>query len=142
MPSLLVAIVTAFITVRLSLKQFRSQQWWEKRFEAYTRIVEALHHLIDYCESHAKEDMTGVQIEPERRKQLEEAYARSFDELTKAANVGSFIISSKAADLLEKLRTRDKDWESSPPWEIYTGDAHAYRKALADIRELAKRDLA
>ena len=34
-----IAIVTAFLTVRLSLKQFRSERLWERKIEAYERII-------------------------------------------------------------------------------------------------------
>lgn len=40
-----IAVVTAWFTVRFSLKQFYSQKWWEKRWEAYVTIIECLHHM-------------------------------------------------------------------------------------------------
>lgn len=41
-PSIIIAIITSVVTVRLSLKQFYSQKWWEKKAEAYTNIIESL----------------------------------------------------------------------------------------------------
>ena len=44
--SILVAVVVAVITVRLSMKSFVSQRWWERKAEAYSKIMEQL----SYCE--------------------------------------------------------------------------------------------
>lgn len=43
--SVVASIISAFVTVRLSLNQFRSQRWWEKKAERYSQIIEHLSHL-------------------------------------------------------------------------------------------------
>lgn len=48
MPAFLVSVITAYITVRLSVKQFSSQRWWEKKAEAYSHIIERSSELL-YC---------------------------------------------------------------------------------------------
>jgi len=45
---LFVAIVTPVITVRLSLKSFVSQRWWERKAEAYSQIMEQLSYSEHY----------------------------------------------------------------------------------------------
>ena len=47
-PGLIISIVTAVLTVRLSVKQFTSQRWWEKKAEAYSKIIENLSNL-QFC---------------------------------------------------------------------------------------------
>lgn len=44
-PSLFVSVLTAFVTVKLSTKQFFSQKWWKKNAEAYSKIIEGLSYL-------------------------------------------------------------------------------------------------
>jgi len=44
-PALFVSIITAVVTVKLSIKQFYSQRWWEKKAEAYSHIIENLSYL-------------------------------------------------------------------------------------------------
>ena len=41
-PALVVSIITAYVTVRLSIRQFYSQRWWDKKAEAYSQILEHL----------------------------------------------------------------------------------------------------
>ena len=47
-PVVFVSIITAFIAVKLSIRQFYSQKLWEKKAEAYTQIVEQLSYLQFY----------------------------------------------------------------------------------------------
>ena len=39
---LFVAVVTSVVTVRLSIKRFRSERWWERKVEAYTDLLSSL----------------------------------------------------------------------------------------------------
>ena len=43
-----IAAASSFITVRLSIKQFRTQRWWEKKVETYQKIIEAFHKSKKY----------------------------------------------------------------------------------------------
>ena len=45
-----ISVLVAIITVKLSLKKFRSEKWWEKKVEVYSKIIDALHHLKNYCD--------------------------------------------------------------------------------------------
>jgi len=140
--SLVVGIVTAIVSVRLSLRRFRAERWWERKVEAYSRIVDALHSVMEYCSVLSDEEIQGREITDERRKQLLQDYERAVRELKKATSVGAFIISKDVADALMKLETRPrlsgKDW---PRFEILDDDYDAYSKTLAEVQKLAKRDL-
>lgn len=46
--SLISAVVVAILTVRLSLRQFYSQKWWEKKASLYSEIIGDLRKLF-YC---------------------------------------------------------------------------------------------
>ena len=69
-PSLVVGVCTAIITVRLSLRRFRSERWWERKADVYSRIVEALHNAMEYCEAMSDESLTKIEITPDRKAQL------------------------------------------------------------------------
>ena len=38
-----IAILSSFITVRLSLARFRSEKWWEKKVTSYEKVIEAFY---------------------------------------------------------------------------------------------------
>ena len=142
LPSLFVAVCTAYITVRLSLRQFHAQWWWERKAEAYSRIVEALHHGIEYCSAKTDETMTGQEISEEREKQLREEYGRATCELRKALGIGAYIISDEVAKALARLEAPPQlDPDEASFFELYDADCAAYKEALAEVRRLAKKDL-
>lgn len=142
LPSLVVGVCTAVITVRLSLRRFHAERWWERKADAYSRIVEALHSAMEYWSARSHEDMTGDQIGEEREKRLSEDYDRAARELSKATGVGAYIISKEVADSLERLQKRPRLEPKDCAWfEIYDAEYVAHKKALTEVRELAKRDL-
>ena len=42
---LVVAVVASLVTVRLSLKRFYAERWWDRKADAYTRVIAALHQM-------------------------------------------------------------------------------------------------
>ncbi len=49
---IVVAIVSARVTVSLALRRFYAEKWWERKWEAYTGIINALHHMKNYDDHH------------------------------------------------------------------------------------------
>ena len=141
-PSLVVAICTAIITVRLSLRRFRAERWWERKADTYSRIVEALHNAMEYCEAMSDESLTHNVITPERKAQLIQDYRQATLELRKATGVGAYIISPEIADALARSQARPElDWQTTAPFEFYDHEREGYKAALGEVRELAKQDL-
>ena len=142
LPSLVVGVCTAIITVRLSLRRFHAERWWERKAEAYSRIVEALHSVMVYWSARLREEQTGQKLDKERGKRLFEDYNRAARELNKAAGVGAYIISEDVATSLRRLQERPRMDPGDCAWlEIYEEEYDAHSKALTEIRQLAKKDL-
>jgi hypothetical protein len=141
-PAFLVGVFTAVVSVRLALRRFHAERWWERKADAYSRIVEALHSTMEYCLAHAAADEAGKFVIEGREKQLDEDYDRAFRELRKATHVGAYIISDEAADVLATLEKRPRlDLKDYALFEIYQADYEANKKALVEIKRIAKRDL-
>ena len=59
---LVIAVVSARVTVHFALKRFYSEKWWERKAEAYSSIIEALHHIRNYADHHMEFEMRGAEI--------------------------------------------------------------------------------
>ena len=143
LPSIVVGVCTAIISVKLALRRYRAERWWERKAEAYSRIVEALHALMEYCSTMADADR-GVPYSEERKKELGDECHRAYLELRKATGIGAYIVSDEVAAVLAKLEARpsvDPDGGRIPMFEIMDADFEAYKQALFEIRALAKKDL-
>jgi len=144
-PSLVVSVATAFLTVRLSLRQFHSQRWWELKVEAYSGIMEQLSH-VDYClNDWLAQEYGGFTFTAEKKNQLSERYAKAEADILTASTRGSYIISEDSAKILAEVsRALKEDWphpQESPLFDHLEGEQIAVRKAIERLRAEAKRDL-
>lgn len=136
----LATVATAFLSARWGARSVLKQRWWERKEQAYTEIMEALHNLLRYSSLCAKEYSTGH--EHPKRKEFGERYSESYWKIQKMTDIGDFVISDEASGILQKLRDRPQlEWDENPRDEIYEADCAHYREALAGIRVCAKRDL-
>ena len=143
LPALFIAVVTSVLTVRLALRRFRVERWWERKAEAYSRSVEALHQSMEYHAAMSEDSMTGKDRNEAQSAKLRDEYQQAYRDLRKATGIGAYIISNDVADALAALDARPRpQWSrEEPPWEPYDAEFEAYKKALEQIRRLAKRDL-
>src|SRR4051812_5621063 len=102
---LAVAITSSMITVRLTLRRFYSEKWWERKSAAYTAIIEALHHLREYTDTNLDFTYRGKDLPEDADKALTANLRQAMADLRKHRDVGSLVISDQAIALLNRLFT-------------------------------------
>jgi hypothetical protein len=141
-PPLTVGICTAIITVRLTLRRFHAERWWERKADAYSRIIEALYIAVDYFDTMSDEVLSEHKISPERQKELYTHFQHASLELRKVTHIGAYIISEDIAIALQELERRPQLDPSQSGWyEMLVDDYVAHKEALVKIKKLAKKDL-
>ena len=137
-----VALFTSWVTVKFALRRFQSEKWFERRVEAYTRVIESLHHMKSTTERQIRAVERGVDIPEDTEKELVESYRKSLADLRRLTDMGALVFSSDAITVLERLNndleaaTNEQSW-----WEHLDAEAGAILKCLSEIRAIAKRDL-
>ena len=63
---IIVGAVSAWITVQLSLRKFRTEKWWELKVEAYSKIIGALHNSKAFADEHLNAHNRGYKISEEK----------------------------------------------------------------------------
>lgn len=94
--------VASKLTVSASVKQFRSQKWWERQGDVYNRLLENL-AVVKHC--------VGAWLEHERHPQymcgpsklLEEQLASAVAEVEKIGAVGPYYLSEAASKAVDKF---------------------------------------
>lgn len=141
-PATIVSIITAYITVHLSMKQFYSQKWWEKKAEAYSNIIEHLSYLQYYLGEWFAEGVHEKELSSSDKERLSEGYRQARESITKAAAIGAFIVSNDTATTLEILLRELEKQDQKGDW---VGDIDrcygSVKECIAKIREYAKTDL-
>ncbi|MDD5449581.1 MAG: hypothetical protein PHO42_03175 [Candidatus Omnitrophica bacterium] len=139
---ILISVLTAIITVKLSLKKFRSEKWWERKADTYSKIIEVIHQLKNYAEQKLKVEYKDIELSPQKEQELARQYEEAHKELIKALDIGSFIISEKALKVLETYQNRPRlSWEENALFDIIEQDIKHLKECLCDFKKAAKKDL-
>ena len=137
-----IAMVTAVVTVRLSLRSFYSERWWERKAEAYTAVIESLHHMKRYDDTMLELTYEGRELAEERKNELLERSQKAYDEFKRLMDVGSFVL---APDAMEELRTLEKEFRkagNAQTWHDHLEISLAATQVCLDnLRQIGRKDL-
>ena len=139
---IVIAAVSSWITVQLSLKRFRSERWWERKVLAYEKIIGALHDSKAFADKHLEAEYNGRKISEEQDKELRARSKVAHEEIEKDIDIGSFLLSDEA---LSRLKQYQKDMEKASDTQMWVeyleGDLAATSNCLKDLIQIAKKDL-
>ncbi len=133
--------ITSLLSTQFALKRFYAEKWWSMKVEAYSKIMEALHHLTVCYDVWSEQELCQGHVAEEYQKEFNDRYHNAYLELTKATGIGAFIISPEAAKVLIELASRPKPKDDDWRYEVYLEAAKAHKKALEKLRIIAKNDL-
>jgi hypothetical protein len=101
---IVIAVVSAWVTVQLSLRRFRTERWWKRKVQAYERVIAAIHDSKAFSDEHLEAAMNGVQISEEKDKELRARSKVAHDEIARAIDMGAFLLSDEALSRLKQYR--------------------------------------
>ena len=137
-----VALLTAWLTVKFALRRFQSEKWFERRVDAYTKVIEALHFMKHCTERQLRAAERGVDLPKETEEELVNAYRKGLSDLRRLTDMGALLFSPRAVAVLDTLNnelkaaTEEQSW-----WEHLDAEGAAISKALFELRPIAKSDL-
>ena len=139
---IVIASLTAVITVNLSLHRFRVEQWWQFRVETYKRLIEALYDSKSFNDKHIEELETGRKISKEEETKLRTAAEAAIQEIDRTANIGGFLLSDEVRSRLKKYQGEVQQASKTTDWcEYLTDEWTVINSCLEDIIKIARRDL-
>jgi hypothetical protein len=139
---ILIAAVSAWITVQLSLRRFRTERWWERKVEAYERIIGALHDAKAFADTHLHAGLEQRDVPDEIAEELRGRSRTAHAELLKAVDLGAFLLPDEALSRLRRYRKEESEAADIPDWFGHLeADWKAANDCLKDLIQLAKRDL-
>ena len=139
---LVTTVCAAFLSARWGVRRAFAERWWDRKVQAYSEIIDALHDMLRYSAFVADRDLNGDGATHPKEQEFATRYTEAYWKLQRMTDIGAFVISEKAAHILQKLRDRPKlNWEDGPTFEIREEEAARYREALNGIRKCAKADL-
>lgn len=140
--AILTAIVTSAVSVRLALRRFRAERWFDRKVHAYEALFEATTDFQRHSEVHLSRIEEGIAFRNEYLAQLAERASHAYSQIRKSAAMGEFMFSTKSAERIHRfaaaleLAARENDVH-----ERHSLNVDAASGALTDLRALAKADL-
>ena|SRR5271157_4682729 len=137
--TLLTAAVAAWLSALWAVRRTYRERWWDIKQRCYEEIVKALYNRLRYFELGTEEYLDReIPKKEEFKQQCADAYWR----IKEVIDIGSFIISDEAIEVLRYLRDRPKlTWDDNPPWDIFEEESKHCREALDKIIICARREL-
>ena len=135
-----VAIATALVSVRLSVRQFQTQHWWERKAEVYSNLIESLTSLKLSLELWLSELYGERQLNEEKRLSVEEQYRVGAEIVRRVAAQGAFIASEEVVETVKKV-VAALEFRSQDLVEEMEHSSVAVNEALDRIRVQARKDL-
>jgi hypothetical protein len=111
-----IAALSSWITVYLSRNKFRSERWWEKKVEAYERVIDAFHKSKKFNSEHIRADELKIEMNESRQAELSLQAKEARDEILRASDVGSFVLSKNALSILAKYEAESENIPRFDSW--------------------------
>lgn len=138
--ALIVSIITAWATVRLSFRQFRSERLWERKESLYSTLIEHLATMRFVLSERYADQLSEKKITDERWYELNGQFLDAREAVSRAAATGSFILSPEAVSELEGMITSLDSWRSNPIEDTEAG-MMAISEALTKLRDVARKEM-
>ena len=135
-----VAIVAALFAVRISLHKFSSQKWWERREEAYAKIIGILSKIRVYLGNWEEHFLNIRKMNQDESKTLSKKMREEIEEIELVASEGAFRISDKSNEALNQL-VKSLNQYSDDPINAIEIQYEAVKKCLSIIKIEAEKDL-
>lgn len=139
---ILIAIVTAWLTVHLALRRFRTEQWWSRKADSYAGVFAAVHDMKTFLRASLEDQVGNVAQGGDRLADLGLRWQHGQDDLAKAIDMGLLLFDPAAVKELEALQ-RDLAEQSVNDfsWEHLPRRIELLEQFLASFRTLARQDL-
>ena len=138
MTALFASIGGAWLTAALALRNARRGRWWEKKAEAYERVISAIEHL-HFSAAGQIEMLTGGAGENDLSPREQERWRESRRELSRTLHTATLLLSFEVMPVLNSYLQRNRGSEDLMA-EVEK-DFVASGNCMARLIQIARRDL-
>jgi len=137
-----IALITSWLTVFFSLQRFRKEKWWEKKTEAYTSLLIALHNSKSFAESNLSAEKYGKELTDKEDLKLREKSRETDAKIYREMDIGGFYLSDKAMSCLNRYKKEVTEANKESSWvEYLMSDLKATNCCIKNLIIIARDDL-
>lgn len=140
--SVIVGVATALLTTYLAFKRFRAENLWEKRVEAYTRLISAAHEMQRVRDAEIEARRRGGEIAEEYGEKLWKESQEAKRTILQLADAASFLITEEIATATGILKKELDAALDSDSWlDILLKERNALDEYLQKLKIVARKEL-
>ncbi|TAK03194.1 hypothetical protein EPO44_07515 [bacterium] len=142
LPGIVIAVLSAWITVRLAIRRFHQERWWEKKEAAYSSLLEVLHRFKRYASQHYDRELGHHDPSDEDKAALEAEWQKTDREYERLRDLASLHLSGEAISILDEYEKRKHEAQNEDDFLLWIeGDLAAATDCLEKLKRAAKKDL-
>ena len=139
--SLLAGLVGAFVTYLLTLARFQREKRWERKANAYDRLVTAMHEVKRDFQREF-EHATRLEDAPEPSSEEIRRVRDAHREIDRSIDLAAYLLSAKARARLMEYRSAMENAGDTRDWTMYLHESSfAASTCLESVIEIARRDM-
>ena len=126
----------------LGLRRFRFERLWERKFDTYEKIFDALNDFAEEMDLFWEEERRGNTIDEGRKEKVRELVRNAHTIINKHSRIGSFVLSDGSEDNLKNLNRALKRASDSRDWSTFLSErGDAIYGAIDALKKSARSDL-
>jgi len=137
-----ISVCAAFLAAWLANRRFKNEKWWERKADAYTNLIEALHNMKWFSGEHFDAEIEGRTLTEEYKEELWLEYKLGKRKIWRIAETSSFIVSPDVSIVirdLEKALSNAGNAESY--FEHLDEQWGAIDLCIKKVKDIAKKEL-
>jgi hypothetical protein len=141
LPGMAIAVLSAWITVRLAIRRFHQERWWDKKEAAYSNLLEVLHRFKRYASQHYGRELGHHNPSDEDKAALEAEWQKTNREYERLRDLASLHLSEDAMSILNEYEKKKREAQNEDLFQWIEGDLAAATDCLEKLKRAAKEDL-
>lgn len=140
--SFLPVFLGVWLSVKLALRKFVDEKWWERKAEAYEKVISALYYSFRYYDEELH-NQSGRNAPAKRTMdEILERSQKGDQDIIEAMTLGTLKLSQETIERLQEFRSNQEKATQAKSWTDHLMMAYdAHRGCLNDVIALAKKDL-
>jgi len=137
-----ISALTSWFTVRFAIQRFRAEKLFERRLDAYSKVIESMHCVLRCLDRWIDMHERQVQASESVHAAIRIEYTQNTNELRRLIDMGELLFSSEASAVLFALRGElDSARTDYAMFGDFEPERTAVAAALSKFPALAKKDL-
>ncbi|MFM5846841.1 hypothetical protein [Aeromonas veronii] len=137
-----ISVGAAFIAAWFANIRFRNERWWERKANAYTSLIEALHNMKWPSAEHIDAEIEHRELNYEHSGKLWAEFNEARRNTWRIAETSSFLISQDVLTAVQKMEHKLSSARNARTWFEHLDDQwKAIDDCIVEIKIIGKKEL-